>query len=62
MAAVIIILAVTGTLTLAGTALLVSIIEGIRASERNRNRNTGSESITEKLAGRILGSPGARPK
>jgi hypothetical protein len=62
MATIILILAVTGTLTLAGLALLMIVIVGIHASERRMNLNRTPKTNAEKLASRIVGSPGATTK
>jgi hypothetical protein len=62
MATIILILAVTGTLTLAGLALLAIVTVGIHASERRMNLNRIPKTATEKFASRIVGSPGETTK
>jgi hypothetical protein len=56
MATIILILAITGTLAVAGLALLVAVIAGIHASERHKNLNRAPGTSAEKLASRILGT------
>jgi hypothetical protein len=62
MTTIILILAVTGTLTVAGLALLVIVTAGIHTSERRMNLNRTPKTATEKLASRIVGSLGATNK
>jgi hypothetical protein len=56
MTMIILILAITGALAIAGLALLAIVIAGIHASERHMNLNRSPEASTEKIARRILGA------